>query len=690
MVAKELTDKELADKHTDLLLDFDAIQVVQKDERDQCLQDRRFATIPKAMWEDELQDQYAKRLKLEFNKVWSAVKRIVNEYRNNRITVDFVPRDGSQSEELSDFCDGLLRSNEVDCNANEAYDNAFEEAVLGGIGAWRYSTKYVDELDPECEEQEIVIEPIFDADISVFFDLGAKRQDKSDARRCFVISSFTHEAFEDRFGYSADEAKPPSIESASGDYNFDWVKPDVVYVAEVYEVEEKQTKVHIYDLPNGVSKTIYDEDLDTVEKQFLSSVQANKRKSRSVKQRKIRKYIMAGDRILEDCGHIAGDSIPVVMNFGQRWFIQNIERAMGHVRLTKDPQRIFNMLVSGLGEMVSKYREEKPIFLSEQIQAHAEAWGNDNVEDYAYLTIDPAFDAEGNKVITGPVGVKPVPNVPPALAALIGQTQNDLDEILGLQQDGETLNGNISTQTAMLVQQRVDMQTFIYMDNFAKAMKRGGEIWLGIAKDVYTEKNRGVKTINKRNKVAQSFIKRPMMDDHGSNYLENDLTKAKMSVVAEIGPSSSTANQAIIHNLTNLLTNAVTPEDQSALIASIIYHTDGEGLDDLRDFYRKKLLAMGIAKPTKEEQAQIEQESANAQPDPTEMLARAMAENEISQAAENQADVIVKQAQANKTNLESAQIAQEIDQSKQNQVLDLMQALGPQITPPDVTGVTIE
>jgi hypothetical protein len=35
--------------------------------------------------------------------------------------------------------------------------------------------------------------------------------------------------------------------------------------------------------------------------------------------------------------------------YGKRWFVDNIERCMGHVRLAKDPQRLKNMQLSKLG-----------------------------------------------------------------------------------------------------------------------------------------------------------------------------------------------------------------------------------------------------------------------------------------------------------------------------------------------------
>jgi hypothetical protein len=137
-------DQRLANVHAEALSEFDNIQGVMRDERLQCLEDRRFYSIAGAQWEGNLYEQYLNKPKFEVNKVHLAVMRIINEYRNNRITVDFVSKDGTADDKLADVCDGLFRADEQDSGSNEAYDNAFEEAVGGGFGAFRLRSVYED------------------------------------------------------------------------------------------------------------------------------------------------------------------------------------------------------------------------------------------------------------------------------------------------------------------------------------------------------------------------------------------------------------------------------------------------------------------------------------------------------------------------------------------------------------------
>ena len=265
----ETKDARLARIHDEALRRFNTIQFALQDERRQCLEDRRFYSIAGAQWEGPLKQQFENRPRLEVNKVALSVMRIINEYRANRITVDYVPKDGREADKLADLCDGLYRADEQDSVADEAYDNAFEEAVGGGMGAWRLRSVLEDELDPENDHQRIRIEPIFDADTSVYFDLDAKRYDKSDARFCFVISSMTPDEYEEQF-----DDQPSSWPKQIYETYFDWCSPDVVYLAEYYRIEERTEVQRVFQLLDGSEQTYtraeFDED-ESLEQMLMST-----------------------------------------------------------------------------------------------------------------------------------------------------------------------------------------------------------------------------------------------------------------------------------------------------------------------------------------------------------------------------------------------------------------------------------
>ncbi|MFL1475196.1 portal protein [Acinetobacter baumannii] len=667
-----MTKKEqLATIHARAKAQFDKIQSAVRDERQQCLEDRRFYSIAGAQWEGKLGEQFANKPKFEVNKIHLAVIRIINEYRNNRITVDFVSKDGSQNDELADTCDGLYRADEQDSGAEEAYDNAFEEAVGGGFGAFRLRACEEDEEDEENERQRIKIEPIFDADSCVFFDLDAKRQDKADANFCFVLTSMTHDAYKEEYGDD-----PASWNKDISNAEFDWCTPDIVYVAEYYVVEKVKEKQHIFVLIDGTEQRYMADELekDPSIQERLDATGAQELRVKTLERRKVHKYMMSGSEILEDCGYIAGRHIPIVPVYGKRWFIDNIERCMGHVRLCKDVQRLKNMQVSRLGEIAALSPIQKPIVAAAQIAGYETMWADDNITNNPYLLLEPLTDAAGNIVAQGPMAYTKPPDIPAALVALLNLTDMDTRELLGNQEQGEKINANVSAEAIDLVQNQLGMQSYIYIDNFAKAIKRCGAIWLSMAKELYVEEGRRMKTIGKQDEVDSAELARPVIGENGIEY-ENDLTKASFDVGVDVGPTSSSKKSAIVRQLQALLPFTTDPQDMKILLAMIYMNMEGEGIKDFRNYYRKYLVQLGVVEPTDEEQQEMIAAAQNQPPDPNAQYLEAAAEEASAKAQKAKADTIKVVADAEKTRADTAATLAKMDRDDQKATLDMVQQI---------------
>ncbi|WP_284085370.1 portal protein [Acinetobacter nosocomialis] len=664
-------EKQLANIHARAKLQFDKIQSAVREERLQCLEDRRFYSIAGAQWEGKLGEQFANKPKFEVNKIHLAVIRIINEYRNNRITVDFVSKDGTKNDDLADTCDGLYRADEQDSGAEEAYDNAFEEAVGGGFGAFRLRACEEDEEDEENERQRIKIEPIFDADSCVFFDLDAKRQDKADANFCFVLTSMTHDAYKEEYGDD-----PSTWDKNITNSEFDWSTPDIVYVAEYYVVEKVKEKQHIFVLIDGTEQRHMADELesDPSIQERLDATGAQELRIKTLERRKVHKYMMSGSKVLEDCGYIAGRYIPIVPVYGKRWFIDNIERCMGHVRLCKDAQRLKNMQLSRLGEIAALSPIEKPIMAPEQVDGLEHMWANDNIDNNPYLLANPLTDASGQIIAQGPMSYTKPPQVPPSLAALLQLTDADIRDLLGNQEQGEKINANVSAEAIDLVQNQLGMQSYIYIDNFAKAIKRCGAIWLSMAKELYVEEGRRMKTIGKQDEVDSAELSRPVIGESGIEY-ENDLTKASFDVGVDVGPTSSSKKSAIVRQLQALLPYTQDPQDMKILLAMIYMNMEGEGIKDFRNYYRKYLVQLGVVEPTDEEQQEMIAAAQNQPPDPNAQYLEAAAEEASAKAQKAKADTIKVVADAEKTRAETAATLAKMNRDDQQATLDMVQQI---------------
>jgi hypothetical protein len=670
-VARISNSQRLRDTHAEALRQFDAIQSALRNERLQCLKDRRFYSIAGAQWEGPLEQQYENKPKFEVNKVGLAVQRVVNEYRNNRITVDFVSRDGSPTE-MADVCNKLFRADEQDSTANEAYDNAFEEAVGGGFGAWRLKAAYEDDEDPDNDRQRIRIEPIYDADSSVYFDLDAKRQDKADATHAFVLYSVTRDAYVEKYGDD-----PTTWPKEVYQTFFDWDTPDIVYVAEYYCVEDVSEKQYVYRALDGTEEKYLETDFEKDEtlEETLSAIGSEMVRERTIRRKRVRKYLLSGGKILKDDGYIAGKCIPIVPVYGKRWFVDNVERCMGIVRLAKDAQRLKNMQLSKLGEISALSSIEKPIFVPEQVAGHQVMWANDNLKNYSYLLVNPITGPDGSMQVSGPVAYTKSAAVPPAMAALLQVTEQDIDDILGNQREGDKIVSNISGDAVEMVQQRLEMQAFLYMSNYAKAVQRCGEIWLSMARDVYVEPKRKMKGVDEEGRASTIELMQPAMDENGALTSRNDVTQATLDVVTSVGPSFATQRAATRRTLLSMMQFAQDPQIQKMLLAALMQNIEGDGVKDVARFMRKEMVAAGVMEPTQEEAQALAQAAQNQQPDPNVLYVQAAAEKERAQAQKAQADSVNALADADLKRAKVQETLSKMSLDDRRIVLDTMMAM---------------
>lgn len=669
--------------HDEALQRFGVIQSAVMPERRMCLEDRRFASIPGAQWEGDLAKQFANRPKLEVNKISLSLMRIINEYRNNRITVDFVAKDGSE-DDIAEVCNGLYRADEQDSVAQEAYDNAFDEAVSGGMGAFRLRNVYEDEEDEDAEEQRIIIDPIFDADTTVFFDLDARRQDKADAKFAFYLIPKTPAAYKAEF-----DEDPATWPKGITVYGFDWAKQDVVFIAEYYLVVDVRDTVRVYETIAGAEEKYRDADFEANEnlEAELAAVGTKLVREKATKRRRVRKYIMSGSRILENCGFIAGKNIPIIPVYGKRWYIDGVERCCGHVRLAKDAQRLKNMQLSRLAEISAYSTIEKPMFTPEQVAGFDLMWSEDAVKNYPYMLVNPVTDANGNEIPTGPVGYTKPPAIPPAMAALLQVSEQDISDILGNQQAGEDVPPQMSGRAVELVQNRLDMQSFIYMSNMGKAIRRAGEVWLSMAGELYVEANRRMKSIGLQGETETVELNVPQLDaDTSEVTYAADLSKAKMDVAVEVGPSSSSKRASTVRALTGMIQLTADPQTQTVLTAAALMNMEGEGLGSIRDWFRLQLVKMGVEKPTDKEAEEMAAAQANQGPNAQDQLALSMAANEQAKSTQAQANTEKAIADTQGIRAKTIETLAGIDQTERRDAIKTAESIAAMMQPQPPVG----
>jgi len=328
------------------------------------------------------------------------------------------------------------------------------------------------------------------------------------------------------------------------------------------------------------------------------------------------------------------------------------------------------MQLSKLAEISALSTIEKPIMLPEQMAGFEMMWAEDNIKDYPYLLINPITDASGQSLPAGPIAYTKSPQIPAAMAALLQITEMDMQDLLGKQDAGEQLQPNVSGKAIELVQSRLDMQAFIYMSNMSKAIKRSGEVWLSMAKDILVERGRKMKTLNSEYEAGQVELGKPMLNaDTGEIEYENDLREAKFDLSVDVGPSSSSKRASTVRSITAMMQMTQDPENMAILSAMAMMNMEGEGLSDVRKFYRKKLVQMGVIEPSAQEAADIAEAAQNAQPDANAEYLRAAAANEVAKAEKTKADTLLSVAKAENTKADTMETLSSIKSEDQERMI---------------------
>lgn len=633
-----VSDDKAAEVHDRALRRFAACSQSQLPMRAQSLQARRCIAIPGAMWEGEFGDPFENRIRLEIPKIKRGLQKIITDYQQSRLLPDFRPSGGESDDGTAETLDGLHRADSAYFGAQEARDNAFFEAVAGGFGAYRLCNDYEDDLDPDNDHQRI--NPgalIIDADQTVFFDDNAVRYDKRDARFAFVVKAWSLDAFKDEYGEDRITDWPDPTWSQT--YIYDWFTPETVRVAEYYEIEETKEWRHTFrNALSDETQAYWESELDDAlrAKMLAEGWTVTKRKR---ERQSVFKYVLTGAEVLEGPYRIPGGQIPIVPVYGQRSFVEGIERFSGYVQDRLDSQRLYNAAVSRIAETFGNSTQDTPIFTPEQVPgAIGEMWGNRVVDRPAYLLANPVIDdVTGEIKALGPVGNLSPPTVGPADAALLQIANADLME--DAQDGADEVKANVSAEAMDIAATRVDARSGPYLDNMRKSVQREGEIYLPMAIEVYSEPGRKVETMTEDGGDGTATLYEQYTDPATEEpKVRNDFSRGRYKVIASVSEETATRRDKTVKAVIAVAEKALAVGDQqlaTACLLTAIAQMDGEGIGELQDFARNKGLQIGLHKPNEDEARKLQE--AAQQPDPNAQLAGAQATALNAQAAKDAA-----------------------------------------------------
>ena len=500
--------------------------------RQEALEDMKFASGGD-QWPIELQNSrnLESRPVVTINKLDGYCRQVTNQQRQQRPRIRVHATNTVQDAADAKVVQGMIRHIEVNSNADNAYDNAYNYAVRMGWGYIRVDHRYVRE---DSFDQEIYIDPI-DNPFTVYMDPNSIAVDGSDQERCLITTMIPKSTFREMYP-DADETS--FLPRGTGDSQSEWITKEDIRIAEYfYTVREKAT---LYQLSDGSSR--FADGKDFFERIELAGLQIlNERHSvkKTIKWKKL-----TAIQVLEERDW-AGYYIPIVPVYGRHVVIGDKRKKFGMVRHAKDSQRLYNYWITSLTESVALAPKAKWVMAEGQDEGHELDWAAANIKSMAVLRYKQT-DIDGNPA-PPPIRLQPEP--PPAgVMAAAQEINNDMATIIGIYDPSQQLPGNMSGKALNGQQMQVDLTNFDLYDNLTKSMCHVGKIILDLIPKIYDVQRMmriigddgrpELLTINERDAVGR---------------VKNDVTVGQYDVVMETGPGYNSKRQEAVDAMMPLL-----------------------------------------------------------------------------------------------------------------------------------------
>lgn len=599
---------------------FKKAEEYERENRDLATEDFRFAAGEQ--WPDEIrrEREASDRPCLTFNRLPAFIAQVVGDARQNKPAIKVLPCDSGADVETAEIYNGLIRNIESQSRATQAYITAFENAVTGGVGAFRILTKYASD---DSFEQDIRIERITNP-FSVYWDPNAREYDKSDANWCFVSEWVTKEAFEQRYPDQTPTDWESEYKGVDTGY---WSLDDKVRLAEYWCKKPVKKRIglingQVIEVQKGMEQWPFE-------------------MTREVETFKVVRYLLSGHAILEGPSDWAGHYIPIVPVFGPEEWIDERIRYRSLIRYAKDPQRQYNYWQSVITEKVALAPKSPWLVTPTMIAGLERFWNAANRENRAYLPYNP------DPVVGKPERQQPA-YVQAAELQQAAQAVDDMKATMGLYDASLGAQSNETSGRAIIARQREgDNATYAWIDNLARSIQHAGRILVDLIPRIY-DTARIVRVMGEDETAEMVPINYVTPDGQKIH----DLTAGKYDVEIVVGPSYATKRMEAAESMMAFMQAM----PQTAQIAGdlLAKSMDWPGADAIAERL-KKILPPGIA-----------EDSEPQQPPPPDPM-------QIAEMEEKQAKAMKAQAEAEGQQLENAKLQVELSMMT-GQVQELVQA----------------
>lgn len=542
---------------------------------------------------------------LTINKVRQHCLMIENDAKQNKPGIIVHPTSDEASYEAAQCFEDIIRHIEGRSHAANAYDIATVAQVRTGYGVLRVITDY---CDPETFDQEIYIRGVRDPR-TVYFDPDAQEIDKSDGRFAFVFDDMDKADFEEKY---------PGVDAGVSGAGMDfggWLTENHVRVAEYWRKTVRQdTLASWIDPQSGERINARKSKSGALWPEFIDAKDQTV-KTRDVEENVIECFTIAGNKVIKKDAWL-GEYIPLVPVIGEEVVVDGKMDRRGHVRMMKDPQRMYNYYSSAAVQSVALQSKTPYIGEAAAFEGYESDWAAANRENLAYLAYNGV--GEGGRSIPPPQR-QPGPEMPDAMLRGMEVAQNEMMMVSGQFQAQMGENENAKSGKAIAERQRQgDTATYHFIDNQAIAIRHLGRILIDLIPKIYDTKRvlrvRGQDGTQRTVIIdpgQQAAIQQQEQKGEQSARLIFNPNVGKYDVEADIGPSYATRREEAWNAIVQIIS---TNKEMAGMIGDILFrNADFPGADEIAERLKKMLPPQLMMNDNSSPQMQAMQQQFQAQ-----------------------------------------------------------------------------
>jgi len=633
--------------HAAAIARFKLAEEAWDDNRQSFLEDKAF--LAGDQWPEAVKRmrETQNRPVLVVDKLNQYVNQVINDGRQNRPAVKARPVDDNGDDEIAEVFNGLIRHICDKSNADSAYDCALENAASGGFGFFRILTEYAHE---GTFNQDIKIMRVRNP-MSVLLDPNFKQADSSDTRYGFFIDEMTKEDFKAEYP----KAEMMDWTNDSGRYEADWLTDEMVRVCEYFYIENEDRDIHLLDDGTTVDDETY--QLAISEGILVPEIV----ETRSIPYPSVKWCRLSGAEVLEKRDWL-GKYIPIIPVFGNETDLDGKVTYSGMVRMSKDPQRLYNYSRSAFAERVALTPKAPYIAAEGQVADYADEWENANAGDTSVLRYTPE-SLEGT-VLPAPQRQSAV-DIPAGFAQDIQISEHDIQGALGMYNASLGEQSNEKSGKAILARQREgDVATFHYHDNLNRAIGYLGTQLVDLIPKIY-DSSRVVRILGEDGSSEQVGINPDQQEAvvRGEGKKLYNLNVGKYDVSISAGASYTTKRQESAEAMM-MLTQA-NPDIFSIIGDLMIRNMDWPGADEIADRLKAMLPPqLQNLEGSEDESPEVTQVKQQAQQMMEQMGQQMQQMQQALQQAQAQANTEQEKMQVEKFKAEIEQFKAESDRKK--------------------------